>query len=327
MKTQNIYIGTSAKKGIASFKFKDGEFIENNIKDEEFKRFEKSTYLKLTKKYLYSVVEKENGLVIKYRKKDLKYEEKHSTYGKGPCHIEVNKKNNLLFVSNYIDGSYTIFEINKNGNMGNTIVHKTENKKKSHTHCIKVSSNNKFFCIADLGADLLIAYQIKNNLIKEVSRLKFKNNTQPRHIVICKNKIYLITEKSCKLYIIRLKNKKLEILDEKALLPENAELRDYYTGCAIKATRNFKYIYTTIRGHNSISVFKVKKDGLEMIQNIYSGGDLPWDLEIDKNENYVFVANNNSNRVSIFKRNKKNGKLEYKNSKEIESPNCVSSDR
>ena len=330
MKTQDVYIGNTSTNGIYKYKFKNGELIKVDSEEKSQTRvFERCTYLALNKKYLYSVVEKEDGIIVEYQREQngLKYIEKNLSYGKGPCHIEIAPKNNLLFVSNYIDGYYTIFKINSNGVIGNPIYHKIENKKKSHAHCIKVASNGKFFCVVDLGADLLIVYEIKNNIIKEVDRLKFKNNTEPRHIAICKNIIYLITEKSCELYTIRFKNNKLEILDVKSLLPQNIKIKDNYTGCAIKVTKDFKNIYTTIRGHNSISVFKIKNNKIEMVQNINCGGDLPRDLELDKTENYVLVANSDDNKISIFRRDKKSGKLEFKNNEETESPTCVAIDR
>ena len=330
MKTQDVYIGNTSTNGIYKYKFKNGELIKvDREENSQTKVFERCTYLALNKKHLYSVVEKEDGIIVEYQREQngLKYIEKNLSYGKGPCHIEIAPKNNLLFVSNYIDGYYTIFKINSNGVIGNPIYHKIENKKKSHAHCIKVASNGKFFCVVDLGADLLIVYEIKNNIIKEVDRLKFKNNTEPRHIAICKNIIYLITEKSCELYTIRFKNNKLEILDVKSLLPQNIKIKDNYTGCAIKVTKDFKNIYTTIRGHNSISVFKIKNNKIEMVQNINCGGDLPRDLELDKTENYVLVANSDDNKISIFRRDKKSGKLEFKNSEETESPTCVAIDR
>ena len=330
MKTQDVYIGNTSTNGIYKYKFKNGELIKaDSGENSQTRVFERCTYLALNKKHLYSVVEKEDGIIVEYQREQngLKYIEKNLSYGKGPCHIEIAPKNNLLFVSNYIDGYYTIFKINSNGVIGNPIYHKIENKKKSHAHCIKVASNGKFFCVVDLGADLLIVYEIKNNIIKEVDRLKFKNNTEPRHIAICKNIIYLITEKSCELYTIRFKNNKLEILDVKSLLPQNIKIKDNYTGCAIKVTKDFKNIYTTIRGHNSISVFKIKNNKIEMVQNINCGGDLPRDLELDKTENYVLVANSDDNKISIFRRDKKSGKLEFKNSEETESPTCVAIDR
>ena len=330
MKTQDVYIGNTSTNGIYKYKFKNGELIKaDREENSQTKVFERCTYLALNKKHLYSVVEKEDGIIVEYQREQngLKYIEKNLSYGKGPCHIEIAPKNNLLFVSNYIDGYYTIFKINSNGVIGNPIYHKIENKKKSHAHCIKVASNGKFFCVVDLGADLLIVYEIKNNIIKEVDRLKFKNNTEPRHIALCKNIIYLITEKSCELYTIRFKNNKLEILDVKSLLPQNIKIKDNYTGCAIKVTKDFKNIYTTIRGHNSISVFKIKNNKIEMVQNINCGGDLPRDLELDKTENYVLVANSDDNKIAIFRRDKKSGKLEFKNSEETESPTCVAIDR
>ena len=293
MKTQDVYIGNTSTNGIYKYKFKNGELIKaDREENSQTKVFERCTYLALNKKHLYSVVEKEDGIIVEYQREQngLKYIEKNLSYGKGPCHIEIAPKNNLLFVSNYIDGYYTIFKINSNGVIGNPIYHKIENKKKSHAHCIKVASNGKFFCVVDLGADLLIVYEIKNNIIKEVDRLKFKNNTEPRHIAICKNIIYLITEKSCELYTIRFKNNKLEILDVKSLLPQNIKIKDNYTGCAIKVTKDFKNIYTTIRGHNSISVFKIKNNKIEMVQNKNCGGDLPRDLELDKTEMTIHRA-------------------------------------
>ena len=64
----------------------------------------------------------------------------------------------------------------------------------------------------------------------------------------------------------------------------------------------------------------------ELIQNINSGGELPWDIELDKTENYLLVANSGSNKISIFKRTRKTGILKFKNSIEMESPTCVAID-
>lgn len=326
MKTQDVYIGNCSTKGIYKYSLKNGELFKDPT---QFKIFERCTYITLTKNYLYSVIEKEEGMIVEYKKEltSLKHIEKKSSYGKGACHIEISSKKNLAFVSNYIDGYYTIYKLNQNGDIENPIYHNVAEKNKSHTHCIKVAKNGKFFCVVDLGTDLLIAYEIKNNIIKEVDKLKLKDNTQPRHIVICKNIIYLITEKSCELYTIKFTNNKLNIIDVKSLLPQSTKNKENYTGCSIKATKDFKYIYTTIRGHNSISVFKKRNNKMELIQNINSGGELPWDIELDKTENYLLVANSGSNKISIFKRTRKTGILKFKNSIEMESPTCVAIDR
>ena len=175
----------------------------------------------------------------------------------------------------------------------------------------------------DLGEDRLTVYEIKENIIKEIDHIDFKENTQPRHIAVSKQSIYVITEKSCELYKIKFSNQKLQITDIISLLPKNVETKENYTGCAIKITKDFKNIYVTIRGHNSISVYKTNENTVELIQNICCEGDVPRDLEIDKEENYILIANQNSNEIAVFKRNKDNGKLKFFYKEIIIEPTCI----
>ena len=106
-------------------------------------------------------------------------------------------------------------------------------------------------------------------------------------------------------------------------MPKGIEKKEDYTGCAIKITKNFKYLYATVRGHNSVSVYKVNNEKVKMIQNIFCGGNSPRDLEIDKNEKFILVANLEDNQISVFKRNKITGKIKYKRKELIESPTCI----
>lgn len=321
MSKQDVYIGNTTQNGIYKYVLLDGRLV----KEYEMQGMRRCTYLSQNKKNLYGVIEVKEGNIISYEKDcgKLKYLDKIYSYGEGPCHIEIDNKNKVIFVSHYNNGVLNIFKINDNGKIGEKIYSKVENRKKSRMHCIKTSIDNNYFFSVDLGMDRLTVYEIKENIIKEIDYIDFKENTQPRHIAVSKQNIYIVTEKSCELYKIKFNNQKLQIIDVISLLPKTVELKENYTGCAIKITKNFKYIYVTIRGHNSISVYKINENTVELIQNICCEGDVPRDLEIDKEENYVLIANQSSNEIAVFKRNKDNGKLKFFYKENIMEPTCI----
>ncbi len=319
MKGENIYIGNCSKRGIYQYRLEKGKLTKNCDQND----FERCTYLSNEKKYLYGVIEKEDGYVVSYKKEDdkLNFVDQKSSSGKGPCHVEIDSKNNLIYISNYQDGKVTIFNKESNGEIGEKIYSKVENKEKSHVHCVKMFMKKRFFLMTDLGSDLITAYEIKNEKIEEVSKIRFREGTEPRHIAVSKNKIYVVTEKSCELYVLELKNKKLSIVDKKSIIPSGVIKKDNYTGCAIKISKDFKFLYVTVRGHNSISVFETKN--LKMIQNISCEGDTPRDLELNRAERYILVANQESNDIAVFERNKKTGKIKFVNKESVEKPTCI----
>lgn len=324
MEKHHIYVGNTSNKGFYKYKFVKGKLIFCADSHD----FERCTYLAKCNKYIFGVLEvkdesSNNGYVVAYTDENNELVNicKEKSYGQGPCHISVSKQKRLIFVSNYVDGHFTIFKMNNDGSIGKKIYNNVVEEKKSHVHCIKMISKN-LFCVVDLGISTILLYEIDDG-IREVSRLKLGENVEPRHFVVNKNQIIIVTEKTCKLYVVTFKNKNLELVNVYSILPEGVNQRGNYTGCAIKSSKNGKYIYVSIREHNSISVFKKCKKSFKLVQNIASNGNLPWDVEMSKTERYVFVANNNSNNISIFRRNKLNGKIKLVDSTKAESPTCV----
>lgn len=93
-----------------------------------------------------------------------------------------------------------------------------------------------------------------------------------------------------------------------------------------KKLKDGKFIYTTLRGHNSISVFKYENNELELLQNILSYGNTPRDLEIDKTQRYLLVANQDSDEISIYSRDVNTGKLKFINKQNTLLPTCILSE-
>ena len=105
------------------------------------------------------------------------------------------------------------------------------------------------------------------------------------------------------------------------ILPDNIKIEKNFTGCALKISSDKKFIYTSIREHNSISVFD--SGALELIQNISCFGEIPRDINFDESQNYLLCANQKSSNITVFERNKKTGYLNYLSSYPINSPACI----
>lgn len=55
--------------------------------------------------------ETETGNILAYKKtsKGLTYINTKSSLGSGPCHIEISNKKKMLFISNYMNGYFTVY--------------------------------------------------------------------------------------------------------------------------------------------------------------------------------------------------------------------------
>jgi len=328
MEKQYTFIGNASKSGISTYLFKDGKLqFSSSTQD-----FERCTYLAQDKNYIYAVQEigDENkcGYVISYKKtsKGLMYINKKSSAGSNPCHIEISPKNRMLFVSNYRDGYFSTYKINFDGSIGKLIHNEVIDSKKSHLHCAKVFNNEHNVITVDLGMDILTVYEIYSNKLLKISSNKLEDGTEPRHIAIYNNNIFLVSEKSCELYLLNFCNQKINILQKASILPINHIKKPNDTGAAIKVSNDGKYIYTTLRGHNSISVFKYENNKIELLQNILSYGNTPRDLEIDKTQKYLLVANQDSDEISIYSRDVNTGKLKFINKQNTSLPTCILSE-
>ena len=328
---QFFCVGNYSEKGINFLTF------DINMKVDEICQLNDSnnnSYLCKLNNNLYSVVEiqekdkTENGYVNSYKIENNKiiFINRKTSYGKGACFLNIDSLRNILYIGNYVDGSVVAFKIENDGRIGDKIYYKKLTDT-SNIHCIKFSYDFKKIYIVDLGEDSITEYSIfydgKILDLIEKNVLKLKNGSQPRHIVLDnKDNIYVVTEYSCELYKISHNQKEeLIILEQKSILPENTVKKLNDTGCAIIINSKMDKIYVSIRGNNSISVFNIKNDKMELIQNISCYGDCPRDICFDSKEEYLMCANQNSNDISIFKN--ENGVLLYKSKYEVESPSCI----
>jgi 6-phosphogluconolactonase len=303
------------------------------------------TYLAINKNntYLYSVIKdgETGGLASfkidtnTYKLQPLNY---NFTKGKSPCHIILDKSNNYAFTSNYHKGELISYKLSPDGSIENSldkIIHTGFGPNKlrqdsSHIHFADFTPDGNYLCTVDLGLDKLSVYEFKEGtLIESIEKnLNFKPGCGPRHIVFHPNGhfAYILTELSSEVITLKYDKFKSLFVDIQYIsaLPLNCSIES--AGGAIHISSDGKYLYTSNRGHDSITVFSVDSISgkLEFLSNTMLKGQVPRDFSISPSGNFLIVANQYTSNLELYSINNGTGALTYLNVSEyIPNPVCI----
>ena len=282
------------------------------------------------KKFLYAVSESLGGSISSYKIQEnglLKFLNKVSSNGKGPCHISINRTGNKAVVSNYGGGTAAIYSIGRDGklNEASQVFNYNTPERKAHAHSAQFFKDELF--IADLGMNAVYQYKLKNNSYELATPSIFKTteNPGPRHFALTKSGvfIYIINEYANAIISVKRTASGFEQIDYDSTLDENFKDKSF---CAdIHISRDEKFVYGSNRGENTIAVFKRNKTTgtIEKIQTMPVQGDWPRNFTIDPTGKFLLVANQKSGNVAIFSIDKSTGKLTFLHDVKVPSPVCL----
>lgn len=256
--------------------------------------------------------------------------------GKDPCHI-INDEINVL-TANYSSGSISVFKKLKNGslNPASQIVRhsgKSKNTKRQnspHVHHLQFTPDKKYVLATDLGTDRIYIYNYSATSDKEILTIKdsvsLKRGGGPRHLTFSPNGkfVYLLQELDGGVIVFSYRDGFLRKLEETQVVDD--DFKGEIGAAAIHFSPDGNYLYATNRGSvNDITLFTVQTDGRLNYKASYpSGGIGPRDFAIDPTGNYLLVANQKSNEITVFKRDIVSGKLSpLSKSIEVCSPVCI----
>lgn len=278
-------------------------------------------------KFLYSVNEDGDNSTVssfKYAAASGKMEliNKKDSKGEDPCYIINDEKH--VIVANYTGGSIAVFDKEKTGGISKAkqvIKHSGNSMDKDrqtapHVHMVYFSPDKKYVFATDLGADKIYIYSYNpegdnNNILVLADTVSLKAGSGPRHLAFNPNSIffYVLGELDASLTVFSYYNGKVEQVQQLSVQPKDFTGKN---GAAhIQVTKDGKYLYATNRGDaNTISVFKMHANGLiNLVQEVQTQGEGPRSFTIDPKGNYLLVANQVTNDVIIFKRDKTTGVL------------------
>ena len=340
LKNYTLFVGTyteNGSEGIYSYAFdaNTGKLTHKKLAAP----MGNPSFLKISpnKKYLYAVEETDahdgsSGAVVAFGilADSLKKINEGKTLGAHPCHIGISGDGKFLATSNYTGGSVAIFKLGGEGDLmpnPQFIDHKVlDTTNTSHAHSAKFTDNELY--VADLGLDAVLRYTLKDDkwVPYQQPPLEMAPKAGPRHFTFGQEGKFL--------YVINELNSTITVLERKAdysysELETLSTLAKDFKGdsyCAdIHLSKDGKFLYGSNRGENTIVIFKVDQASgkLSLAGRESVNGDWPRNFGIDPSGNFLLVANQRSNNITVYKRNTEDGTLNFLHEVELPSPVCL----
>jgi 6-phosphogluconolactonase len=342
----NLLIGTYTQKGskgiyVFNFDTATGKAMELSHTDSCVS----PSFLTITKdkQFVYAVNETAEGKVSTFSliNNKLSLLQQRTTNGADPCYITLSPDQHNVFVANYSGGSITQFHRFADGLLSNAqqfIQHigKSVNaarQEKAHVHGTFFSPNGNYLLTPDLGMDQVSIYPYQSNAslpldITNVKSIISKPGAGPRHIAFSKNGkyIYVIEELTGSISVYNFTKGQTSLLQIAFTHPSN------FTGAPGSADIHLSpdglFLYASNRGtENNIVKFPVLPNGKldeKHMALFASGGSKPRNFTISEDGNWLLAANQDTDNIVVFKRNKINGDLiNTGNSIKVSMPVCL----
>ncbi|PJJ80525.1 lactonase family protein [Mucilaginibacter auburnensis] len=295
------------------------------------------------RKFVYTVNEDAQGGVsafsFDYNSGKLNFINKQSSGGAQPAHITIDKEARNVIVSNYGDGKLTVLPVNKDGSLApasQTITDEggsvnPERQKGPHIHSAVLSPDEKHLLYADLGTDKVYINKYKAGktpaLIPESTPFEQVNpGDGPRHMEFSADGkfLYLVNEMGAAVNSFAFADGKLKFIDSVSMVPPG--FTGEKAGADIHLSPDGNYLYATNRGAlNELLVYATDKvTGKLRFLTRYHTGQGPRNFTVEPGGNFLILAAQKSNEVSIYKFDKKTGVLiPLNNTISVSSPSVV----
>lgn len=241
-----------------------------------------------------------------------------SSKGDGPCHLALDPSGKWLFVANYGGGSVAEYPVHADGTLGeaSAFVQHTGSSVNGgrqagpHAHSTVLSPDGKLVFVNDLGLDQILAYKVGGLKPADPPFTKVAPGLGPRHLAFAPNGrfAYALMEMTASVVAFRYNAGKFEELQT-----INALAQDFAgkSGAEIAVHPTGKFVYSSTRGHNSITLYAVEpvKGTLTVVDRTPTQGKTPRNFAIDPTGAWLFAANQDSDNVVVFKIDPQTGKL------------------
>ena len=285
------------------------------------------------KRFLLAVNENNPGTVETYavQPDTLQRLSRRRSGGDAPCFVSVNRQGDVL-TANYGSGTVGLLKMDKNGKLSPLLF--TENHRTvgitAHAHeacflpgtrqvvSVDLGTNQLWFAHLDVGGKKLVPDKQRT--------LDLPPGSGPRHFVLHPNGkwMYVVNELGNSVSLVHKTAGGQWVLKKTvSTLPAGFKGKSY---CGeIQLTKNGRFLYVSNRGHNSLTLFRVAPSGddLKGVAHIPVHGDFPRFFVLTPDENYLLAANQKSDNIVVFKRNKQTGLLHYTDEMKMSSPVCV----
>jgi len=292
-------------------------------------------------KYLYSITDFGVESYKILRDGSLEVLNHASINGMRGCYLSTDYDDKYLFVAGYHDAKLTVLRLNEDGSIGeitDEIFQKglgsiAERNFRPHLNCVKMTRDNKFLCVADLGLDHVVVYELNHTTgkLRQVDMIRSEQESAPRHMKISKDGRILYIVHELKNYIDVYEYTVDENNNPNFEKIQNiSTLNDYHASSsaasALNFSRDFKYLCSSNAGDNSVILYSIDQESglLTKIFCLPVSGDYPKDANLFPDNKHLVSLNHESNSMTFFSVDTENGTL-VMNGREmkVDRPNCI----
>jgi len=259
-----------------------------------------------------------------------------SSFGESPCHISLSADGKQAYISHYSSGSIAVLEIAEDGSIGNlidTLLHSgssahPQRQQAPHVHSIQPIPGTEQIVVADLGIDQLKIYDLQNGNLTELSQIKTEPGAGPRHFTFSPEGqfLYVAEELSNTVSVHALDRATVTFsaVQRTSTLPEN--FTETNTVADIHLSPDGQFLYVSNRGHESLAIYKIDQTNgmLTLVGHQPTGGQKPRNFYVDAKGEFVLIAHQDSDNITVFERDAATGLLEKLDVElQVPSPVCL----
>lgn len=299
-------------------------------------------------KFLYAVSEiadfegKKVGAVASFAIQpdgNLTLNNRQPSGGAGPCHLVVDATGKAVLVANYGGGSVASLPIAEDGSLKpavSVIQHtgssvNAARQQAPHAHSINLDRANRFAFAADLGLDQILIYKFDPATGKltpnEPAFAPVAPGSGPRHFAFAPSgkAAFVINELANTITSFKY-DATMGMLTPRQVvstLPKDYTETSYTAEVVVHPSG--KFVYGSNRGHDSIAVFVIDKDGeLSLVDISKIEGKTPRNFNVDPSGQYLLAEGQASNTVHVFRIDATTGRLQLVGEPlKVPSPVCA----
>lgn len=244
------------------------------------------------------------------------------TLGNEACHGSLTADGRFLLIANYNganpegypDAALTVFPIGADGTLGAAVAHvrhtgsgpNRERQTTAHAHCAVPAPKGDIVHVADLGIDRLVAYRLgaDGSLTPTPERdFALPPGLGPRHLVFSQDgtRLFLVSELIPTVYSLAV-DPKSGVLTQVDRFDIPSLDGGIVQPAGILLTADGRHLFVGLRVCDEILGLAIGADGrLTQTGRWPSGGSTPRDFALSPSGRHLIVANQDSDRLSVFR--------------------------
>lgn len=269
------------------------------------------------KRILYAIADSsdEKGEILIYKSdlnQRLYLDSSVSGPGLAACHLKGDFKNHKIYAVSYGDGTANAYNLDKGiptdpcqffhfeGTGPNR-----ERQVHSHVHQVMFDNQSPYFYICDLGSDRIWMNRRRGGKTSFDVALKVPYGYGPRHLAFDPSGQYafILCELIPRILLVRFKSSDGTMQIVQDLPTVDSSLTDLTAPAAVKVHPSGKTVALSNRFDDSITVFKIKRQGekvsLEFYLNFSSKGKTPREITFTPKGKWLLIANQDSSDIQV----------------------------